>query len=104
MEMDGLDSAKCQKSRRRATLGIYGIVNDNETKDEQCSSSSNRRKKRQCCSGVLDLESRERKCDFSLDLWPFRPSVLDGARSKAVLRGESYAWTPIWWSSDNSKR
>ena len=41
---------------------------------------------------------------FSLDFWPFGPSVLDGARSKAVLRGEGYAWTPIWWSSDNSKR
>ena len=34
MEMDCLNSAKCQKSRRRDTLGIYGIVNDNETKDE----------------------------------------------------------------------
>ena len=34
MEMDDLDSAKCQKSRRSGTLGIYGIVNDNETKDE----------------------------------------------------------------------
>ena len=40
MEMDGLDGAKCQKSRRRDTLGIYGIVNDNGTKDEQCSFSS----------------------------------------------------------------
>ena len=53
---------------------------------------------------VLELESRERKCDFSLDFRSFGPSVLDGARSKAVLRGEGYAWTPIWWSSDNSKR
>ena len=32
MEMDGLDGAKCQKSRRRDILGIYGIVNDNGTK------------------------------------------------------------------------
>ena len=55
-------------------------------------------------SGVLDLESRERKCDFSLDFRPLGPSVLDGARSKVVIRGEGYAWTPIWWSSDNSKR
>ena len=47
MEMDGLDSAKCKKYRRRDTLGIYGIVNDNETKDEQCSSSSKRPKKGQ---------------------------------------------------------
>ena len=38
--MDGRDSAKCQKSKRMDTLGIYGIVNDNGTKDEQCSSST----------------------------------------------------------------
>ena len=44
MEMDGLDSVKCQKSKIRDTLGIYGIVNDNETKDKQCSSSSKRPK------------------------------------------------------------
>ena len=29
---------------------------------------------------------------------------LDGVRSKAVLPGEGYAWAPIWWGSDNSKR
>ena len=45
MKMDGLDSAKCQKSRRMDTLGIYKIVNDEKTKDEQCSSSSKRRPK-----------------------------------------------------------
>ena len=44
MEMDGLDSAKCQKSRRRDTLGIYKIVNEAKTKDEQCSSSSKEHK------------------------------------------------------------
>ena len=32
LEMDGLDSAKCQKSRR-------GDISDNKTKDEQCSPS-----------------------------------------------------------------
>ena len=32
MEMDGLDSAKCQKSRRRDMMGIIKIVNDNRTK------------------------------------------------------------------------
>ena len=53
---------------------------------------------------VLELESRGRKCDFSLDFRPFGPSVLDGVRSKVALRGEGYAWAPIWWSSDNSKR
>ena len=35
MEMDGRDCAKCQKSKRRDTLGIMGILNDNRTKDEQ---------------------------------------------------------------------
>ena len=43
-------------------------------------------------------------CAFSLYLRPFGQSVLNGARSKVVLRGEGYVWTPIWWSSDNSKR
>ena len=46
MEMDGLDCAKCQKSRRMDTLGIYKIVNEEKTKDEQCSSSSKETKKR----------------------------------------------------------
>ena len=32
---------------------------------------------------------------FSLDFKPFGSSVLDGARSKAILRGEGYTWTPI---------
>ena len=43
-------------------------------------------------------------CAFSIELRPFGPSVLNGARSKVYLRGEGYVWTPIWWSSDNSKR
>ena len=34
MEMNGLDSARCQKSRRRDTLGIYKIVNEEKTKEE----------------------------------------------------------------------
>ena len=46
----------------------------------------------------------ERESSFSLDFRPFKPSVLDGARSKVALRGKGYAWTPIWWSSDNSKK
>ena len=47
---------------------------------------------------------RERNSDFSLDFLAFGPSVLDGARNKVVLRGKGYAWAPILWSSDNSKR
>ena len=108
MEMDGLDSAKCQKSRRRDTLGIYKIVNEEKTKDEQCSSSSKETKKmyrRGLFMQCLDfLVFRKRRCAFSLDFRPFGSSVLDGARSKVALRGEGYSWAPIWWSSDNSKR
>ena len=44
IEMDGLDSAKWQKSRRRDMIGINKIVNDNGIKDEQCSSPSKRPK------------------------------------------------------------
>ena len=44
---------------------------------------------------VVFLKSRERKCAFSLDFRPFGPLVLGGTRSKTVLRGEGYAWTPI---------
>ena len=47
---------------------------------------------------------RERGSGFSLGFRPIGLSVLDGARSKVALRGEGYAWAPIWWSSDNSKR
>ena len=45
MEIDGLDCAKCQKFRRRDTLRIYKIVNEEKIKDEQCSSSSKETKK-----------------------------------------------------------
>ena len=45
MEMDSLDSAKCQKSRKRDMMRILEMFNDNETKDEQCLSSSIKRPK-----------------------------------------------------------
>ena len=37
----------------------------------------------------------KRRCNFSLRSWAIGPSDLDGARRKAVLRGEDNAWTPI---------
>ena len=43
MEMDGLDNAKCQKSRRS---DMMGIVDEEKTKDEHCSSSSIKRPKK----------------------------------------------------------
>ena len=55
MEMDGLDSVKCQKSRIRDMMGINRIVNDNETKDEQCSSSSKRPKNGSVLEGCSEL-------------------------------------------------
>ena len=47
---------------------------------------------------------REKKCDFSLDFSEFGPSILVGPRRKVDLRYKGYAWTPILWSFDNSKR
>ena len=32
MEMDGLDSAKCQKSRRRDMMDIFGMFNEEKDK------------------------------------------------------------------------
>ena len=50
----------------------------------------------QRCSGREICDFRERRSSFSLDLRSFRPSVLDEAKRKVILRGEGYAWTPIW--------
>ena len=47
---------------------------------------------------------RERKSNFSLDFPAFGLSVLVGLRRKVDLRYKGYAWTPILWSFDNSKR
>ena len=56
------------------------------------------------CRKVRFEVFRERESTFSLDFRPIGPSVLDGVRNKVALRGKGYAWGPIWWSSDNSKR
>ena len=93
-----------KNQEKRDIMGINRNVNDNKMKDEQCSSSPFETKNGQRCSGCWICESRERKCDFSLDFRSFGPTVLHGARSKVALLGEGYAWAPIWWSFDNSKR
>ena len=36
-----------------------------------------------------------RECNFSLNFWQIRPTEVFGARRKAALRGETYAWTPV---------
>ena len=47
---------------------------------------------------------RERKYNFSQDFLVFGQSDLVEPRSKIVLRCKGYAWTPILWSFNNSKR
>ena len=72
----------------------------------------NKMKKRENISLILaenvrwrgESKFRERKCNFSLDFPAFEPSVRVGLRSKVVLRGKGYAWAPVLWSFDNSKR
>ena len=80
---------------KRDMDGIIGNVNENKRK---CNSFLliRKRKNRQ---NVGDPHFRERESAFSQDFPPFGPSVRFGPRSKVVLRGEGYAWTPIWWSS-----
>ena len=88
-------------------MGISKIVNEEKDKDEQCSSSPKDQKRTECrrwMQWLFFLFFKERGSGFSLGFRPIGPSVLDGARSKVTLRGEGYAWTLIWWSSDNSKR
>ena len=41
------------------------------------------------------LVFNERERNFSLDLRAIRQSKFFGARRKAALRGEAYAWTPV---------
>ena len=55
------------------------------------------------CRDLVFLIFSERESTFSLGFRSIGPSVLDGAKSKAILRDEGYVWTLIWWSSDNSK-
>ena len=85
---------------KRDIDGIIGNVNENKTK---CNSFLLKRKSKNR-QKVGDPNFRERVCVFSLDFPPFEPLVRFGPRSKVVLRGKGYAWTPIWWCSDNSKR
>ena len=49
---------------------------------------------------VRFLNSRERKCSFSLDFREFGPSDFFGPRRKVALRGKDYAWAPVWGSFD----
>ena len=92
---------------KRDMDGIIGNANENKTK---CNSFLLKRKSKKLavagkrCRKLGFFSFRERESSFSLDFWPFGPSVLNEARSKVDLRGEGYPWAPIWWSFDNSKR
>ena len=98
----------CQKLRQNDKMGINGKLNECKTKEQIVFFSTNLKTKREgwkrCSEGWFEFLERDRESGFSLDFWWFGPSVLDGARSKVDLRREGYEWTPIWWSSDNSKR
>ena len=39
-------------------------------------------------------EFRERRTSLSLEILSIRPSAVFGARRKAALRGEGFAWVP----------
>ena len=89
---------------KRDTLGINERLMRIRQKKIVLYSSFLRDKSAVEVQGLDYCDFRERRSSFSLDLRPFGRSVLDGARSKVYLRGEGYAWTPIWWSFNNSKR
>ena len=64
--------------------GINRNVNDNKTRMNSVHLSHLKAKNVQKVQWLGFVIYRERKCAFSLDLRPFGPSVLDGARSKVV--------------------
>ena len=45
-------------------------------------------------SSHFRLVFSERTSTFSLESWKIRPLVVFGARRKAALRGEGFAWVP----------
>ena len=82
------------KIQEKGHIGNYKIVNEEMTKDEQCSSSSKRQKRAECCGCRQWLDFfifSERGSGFSLGFRPIEPSVFDGARRKVALRNKDYA-------------
>ena len=101
--MDGRESAKCRKSKLRDMISIMLFVNDNRTK-LQIVSSPTIEKGQNVKGGECVLQSvkffilereREKESTFSLRSRLIRPSDFFGARSKAVLRSEGFAWVPV---------
>ena len=85
----------------------FGIFNEEKTKHGIMSSSQKHQKQAEAGKNGNEVQILcflERESTFSLGFRSIGPSVFDAARSKVALRDEDYAWTPIWWSSDNAKR
>ena len=59
-----------------------------------------KKKKRNGFTEGFFLDFLERESHFSLDYRAIGPSEFFGARRKAVLHGEAYAWAPILRSFD----
>ena len=49
-----------------------------------------------CSRLTFEVLERERESSFSLDFLPFGPSVLDGARSKVVVRPKKFQFLEKW--------
>ena len=47
---------------------------------------------------------RERGSNFSLNFSAIGPSVSGKERSKVAPHGKGYAWVPVLWSFENSRR
>ena len=93
------------KSKRRDMDGIFGILNDNKDKtsnsDHLLSSKAKRKRAGEKGFAVsLGFDFRERVCNFSLRSQSIGPSVFDGARSKAVLHSEGFAWVLVLGNFD----
>ena len=107
MEMDGLDCAKCQNSEKRTRMVYESLMSMRQKMNSVIFSKNiaNGQWLDGCAVYArFDFLERERESTFFIYFRPIGALVFDGARSKVALRGEDYAWAPIWWSSDNSKR
>ena len=95
------------KIQEKGHIGNYKILNEEMTKDEHVhllqrgKNGHNAGELRQWLDFFI---FSERGSGFSLGFRPAGPSVFYGARRKIAIRGEDYAWAPIWWSINNSKR
>ena len=72
MEIDDLDSAKCQKSRRRDMMGIFGMFNEEKDKKPNSDLLLHTKKEQKRagrgvrCSSLVFHFSRERERTTSL--------------------------------------